>query len=296
MLLRLAPALFVVLWSSGFIAAKLGRNGAEPFTFLSIRFLIVLAIMVPIGAWLASRRLTRGERLHAAVAGSLIHGTYLGGVFFAVKHGMPAGVVALIVSLQPVATAVASGPLLGETVTRRHWLGLVVGLAGSALVLAPRLDLAASGITSATIAAAVLALAGITAGTIYQKRFASRIGIGAGAIWQYLGALAVTGVGSLALETRAVVWTGEFVVALAWLVLVLSVGAISLLMLLIRESAVSRVTGLFYLVPATTALMAWALFGETLGIAQLAGMLLVTIAVLLIRPAAGAGAGSRRSP
>jgi drug/metabolite transporter (DMT)-like permease len=294
MLLRLAPALFVVLWSSGFIAAKLGRNGAEPFTFLSIRFLIVLAIMAPIGVWLASRRLTSAERLHAAAAGSLIHGAYLGGVFFAVKHGMPAGVVALVVSLQPVVTAVASGPLLGETVTRRHWLGLATGLAGSALVLAPRIDLAASGISAATVAAAVLALAGITAGTIYQKRFASHIDIGSGAIWQYLGALAVTGAGSLTLETRAIEWTGEFVVALAWLVLVLSIGAISLLMLLIRESAVSRVTGLFYLVPATTALMAWALFGETLSAIQLAGMVLVTIAVLLIRPTAGRGGG--RSP
>lgn len=287
MLLRIAPALFVLLWSSGFIAAKLGRDGAEPFTFLSIRFLFVLAIMAPIGVWLASRPMTPGERLHAAIVGSLIHGTYLGGVFFAVKHGMPAGVVALIVSLQPVMTAIASGPLLGETVTPRHWLGLLFGLLGSALVLAPRIDLAVSGITSATIAAAVLALAGITAGTIYQKRFASRIDIGSGAIWQYLGALAMTGAGSLLVETREVTWTSEFVVALGWLVLVLSIGAISLLMLLIRESAVSRVTGLFYLVPATTALLAWGLFGETLSLVQLGGMVLVTLAVLMIRPTAG---------
>lgn len=287
MLLRIAPALFVLLWSSGFIAAKLGRDGAEPFTFLSIRFLFVLAIMAPIGVWLASRPMTPSERLHAAIVGSLIHGTYLGGVFFAVKHGMPAGVVALIVSLQPVMTAIASGPLLGETVTPRHWLGLLLGLLGSALVLAPRIDLAVSGITSATIAAAVLALAGITAGTIYQKRFASRIDIGSGAIWQYLGALAMTGAGSLLVETREVTWTSEFVVALGWLVLVLSIGAISLLMLLIRESAVSRVTGLFYLVPATTALLAWALFGETLSLVQLGGMVLVTLAVLMIRPTAG---------
>lgn len=287
MLLRIAPALFVLLWSSGFIAAKLGRDGAEPFTFLSIRFLFVLAIMAPIGVWLASRPMTPSERLHAAIVGSLIHGTYLGGVFFAVKHGMPAGVVALIVSLQPVMTAIASGPLLGETVTPRHWLGLLLGLLGSALVLAPRIDLAVSGITSATIAAAVLALAGITAGTIYQKRFASRIDIGSGAIWQYLGALAMTGAGSLLVETREVTWTSEFVVALGWLVLVLSIGAISLLMLLIRESAVSRVTGLFYLVPATTALLAWGLFGETLSLVQLGGMVLVTLAVLMIRPTAG---------
>lgn len=287
MLLRIAPALFVLLWSSGFIAAKLGRDGAEPFTFLSIRFLFVLAIMAPIGVWLASRPMTPSERLHAAIVGSLIHGTYLGGVFFAVKHGMPAGVVALIVSLQPVMTAIASGPLLGETVTPRHWLGLLLGLLGSALVLAPRIDLAVSGITSATIAAAVLALAGITAGTIYQKRFASRIDIGSGAIWQYLGALAMTGAGSLLVETREVTWTSEFVVALGWLVLVLSIGAISLLMLLIRECAVSRVTGLFYLVPATTALLAWGLFGETLSLVQLGGMVLVTLAVLMIRPTAG---------
>jgi len=285
MLLRLAPVLFVLLWSTGFIAAKLGRNGAEPFTFLAIRFILVLAIMVPVGVWLSRRSLTWTERWHALVAGGLIHGIYLGGVFSAVAYGMPAGVVALIVSLQPVATAIASGPLLGEVVTRRHWLGLFAGLVGSAMVLAPRLDLAASGITLTTVASTVIALAGITAGTLYQKRFATHIDIGSGAVWQYLGALALVGTGALAFETLEIRWTSEFIVALAWLVLVLSIGAISLLMVLIRENAVSRTTGLFYLVPVTTALMALALFGETLSLVQLLGMLLVTVAVLLIRPA-----------
>lgn len=293
MLLRLAPALFVLLWSTGFIAAKLGSLDAEPFTFLTLRFVLVLAIMMPLVALLARRRLSVAERGHAAVVGGLIHGFYLAGVFWAVRHGMPAGVVALIVSLQPIVTAIASGPLLGETVTGRHWSGLVLGLVGSALVLAPRMDLADTGVTAATVSAALTALAGITAGTLYQKRFASGIDIGSGAVWQYLGALALTASGALLTESGRIEWTAGFVIALAWLVLVLSIGAISLLMLLIRHSAVSRITGLFYLVPATTALLAWALFGETLQPIQLAGMALVTIAVLLIRPAAPPSPGRR---
>ena len=285
MLMRLAPIVFVLLWSTGFIGSKLGSDDAEPFTFLAVRFLSVLVLLVPVA--LVARRSARGwnERGHAVVVGMLIHGAYLGGVFWAIRHGMPAGVAALVVSLQPVLTSLLSAPLLGETLTARHWLGLGLGLAGAVLILAPGLEHvldAESGINGPTIAATLTALCGITAGTIYQKRFATGTDLLAGTVWQYVGALLLVAAASFAFETRVIHWTPKFVFALSWLVLVLSIGAISLLMLLIRRSAVASVSGLFYLVPACTSVIAFFMFGETLGPVQLAGLLLATLAVLLI--------------
>ena len=285
MLMRAAPIVFVLLWSTGFIGSKLGASDAEPFTFLALRFLIVLALLAPV--MLVTGRRARGgrERGHAMVVGMLIHGLYLGGVFWAIRHGMPAGVAALIVSLQPILTSVLSAPLLGEKLAARHWLGLALGLAGAVLILAPGLEhvlQSGSGITVPTIVATVIALAGITAGTIYQKRFATGTDLLAGTVWQYAGALLLVGALSLTFETRVIDWTPKFIVALAWLVLVLSIGAISLLMLLIRQNAVASVSGLFYLVPAVTSVIAWFMFGETLGPVQIAGLVLATLAVLMI--------------
>lgn len=302
MLMRIAPVLFVLLWSTGFIGSKLGAADAEPFTFLALRFLLVLALLVPVV--LLGRRQARGwhERGHAMVAGTLIHGAYLGGVFWAIRHGMPAGVAALIVSLQPIVTAVLAGPLLGERLSARHWLGLALGLVGAVLILAPKLERAVaaggsgSGIDTATVTATVLALAGITAGTLYQKKFAGRIDLVVGAVWQYVGALAVVGTGSLLLETRVVNWTPNFIFALGWLVVVLSIGAIFLLMLLIRQNAVASVSGLFYLVPAVTAVIAYFMFGETLDLVQTAGLVLATLAVLLIASAQRQQAAAASSP
>ncbi len=303
MLMRVAPALFVLLWSTGFIGSKLGAADAEPFTFLSLRFLAVLALFLPVVAW--RRRMARGwnERGHAMAAGALIHGAYLGGVFWAIRHGMPAGVVALIVSLQPIATAVLAGPLFGERLSGRHWAGLALGLVGAVLILSPKLralgemtQTAAQGIDAATVTAAVLALAGITAGTLYQKKFAARIDLVVGAVWQYIGALAVVGPAALLLETRAVNWTPNFMFALGWLVVVLSIGAISLLMLLIRQNAVASVSGLFYMVPAVTAVIAYGLFGETLDAWQLTGLVLATLAVLMIASARPAGPPAAAKP
>lgn len=302
MLMRIAPVLFVLLWSTGFIGSKLGAADAEPFTFLALRFLLVLALLVPVV--LLGRRQARGwhERGHAMVAGTLIHGAYLGGVFWAIRHGMPAGVAALVVSLQPIVTAVLAGPLLGERLSARHWLGLALGLVGAVLILAPKLERAVaaggsgSGIDAATVTATVLALAGITAGTLYQKKFAGRIDLVVGAVWQYVGALAVVGTGSLLLETRVVNWTPNFIFALGWLVVVLSIGAIFLLMLLIRQNAVASVSGLFYLVPAVTAVIAYFMFGETLDLVQTAGLVLATLAVLLIASAQRQQAAAASSP
>lgn len=286
MLLRLAPALFVVLWSSGFIGSKLGAADAEPFTFLSLRFILALLLLAPVALLRGS--LTGGWRArgHAAFVGALIHGGYLGGVFWAIRHGMPAGVIALIVSLQPILTGVLAGPLLGERLAARHWAGLGLGLLGALLIIAPKLaDRQAgleSGVDAATLSAAGIALMSMTAGTLYQKKFATSVDLVGGAVWQYLGALAIIGAAALLFETRTVTWSPKFIFALGWLVLALSIGAILLLMLLIRQHAVSGVSSLFYLIPACTALMAYALFDERLTAVQIVGMAIAIVGVFLI--------------
>lgn len=288
MLTRLAPAVFVLLWSTGFIASKLGAPYAEPFTFLSVRFVIVILVMAAFCAWVGAAW-PRGAALrHAVIVGALIHGVYLGGVFWAIRNGLPAGVSALIVSLQPVLTAVVAAGLLGERITPKHWLGLALGLAGAVLVVGPKLDLGVlsggSGITPSTVAAAVAALVGMTLGTIYQKNSAAHPDLRTGSVAQFAGALAVTGPLSLILETREITWAGPFVVALGWLVIVLSIVSITLLMVLIRENAVARLSGLFYLVPAVTAILAYAMFGEALTLIQVLGIGMVMAAVVLIDP------------
>lgn len=303
MLIRIAPVLFALLWSTGFIGAKLALPYAEPFTILSLRFVIVLAVLVP--ACLVLRAPWPKDALlgHALVAGLLIQGVYLGGVFWAIHRGMPAGVSALIVSLQPVLTAVLAIPLLGERVSLRHWGGLCLGLIGAVLVIWPKLDQSmdlrnaqsAGGISAATLLACGLSLLAITLGTVYQKRYAQGIDPRTSMAIQFTGSLVLLGPLAILTESRVVVWSPSLILAIAWLALVLSLGAISLLMLLIKQNAVSRVAAFFYLVPAITAVMAWALFDEMLVPVQLAGMALVTVAVMLTgapaRPAMPASAG-----
>ncbi|MBX9925528.1 MAG: DMT family transporter [Hyphomicrobiaceae bacterium] len=284
MLLRIAPVLFVLLWSSGFIGTKLAVAGAEPFTFLSIRFALVLAVLVPV-AYIFSRGGLRPEqRLRAFGAGVLLHGGYLGGITWGVSAGMDANVTALICALQPILTAIFAGLLLGEAITGRHWMGLALGLAGTILVIGPKFGPGGIGGTSiagiAGIASVMLAVLSITAGTIYQKRYATGIELLPGAVWQFIGAITVLAPLCFLFETRHVIWSPGFVFALFWLVFVLSLGAITLLMVLIRENAVSRTSALFYLVPSVTSVMAFAIFGETLSLVQIAGFAIVTFAVI----------------
>jgi len=296
MLRRLAPIVFVLLWSTGFIGARLGAPFAEPFTFLTIRFALVVALLFAICLAFNMRWPTATEARHAFVVGVLLHGVYLGCVFWVIDRGMPASVSALIISLQPILTAVFAMPLLGERIDTRHWLGLGLGLGGVALVLSSSLGGTAAGITAATLFGGVLSLLGITAGTIYQRRFACGTDLWTGAVFQYLGALCITGPAALLSEKGNIVWSGQLIFALIWLIFVLSIGAIMLLMVLIRENAVSRVASLFYLVPPVVALQAWFLFGSRLAPIQLVGMLAVVVAIVLVgmaRPnqAAGARAG-----
>ncbi|WEX10109.1 DMT family transporter [Chelativorans sp. AA-79] len=280
-LAKAAPALFVVLWSTGFIGARYAMPWAEPFTFLWVRFALSFALLLLLIPVFGAGRLSPRTAFHSCVAGVLMHGIYLGGVFWAIRHGLPAGLAGLIIGLQPLITALMAGAVAGEEVDSRHWLGLVVGLLGVAIVLSPKLGMVTGGITPATVGVGLLAVAAMSAGTVWQKRFVGHVDLITGTLYQYLGGFLVAFPISLLFETRRFVLNGELIFAMAWLVLVLSLGAIFLLMLLIRKGAVARVASLFYLVPAVTAIMAWALFGETLTLIQIGGMVLTTLGVAL---------------
>ncbi|PVB61543.1 DMT family transporter [Labrenzia sp. 011] len=282
-LAKCAPAIFVLLWSTGFVGSKLGAPYVEPMAFLTIRFVATVPVLIFL-ALLLSKSWPKSPAaiFHSIVAGVLVHGFYLGGVFWAIKQGMPAGLSSIIVGLQPVLTALMAVLVLGETVSKRHWLSMAIGAAGLALVLGPKFDPGGTGITAATITVVIGSVIAISFGTVYQKRFVGTTDLLAATAWQYAGALLVTAPLSL-FESWQITWSGEFIFALVWLVLVLSVGAILLLMLLIRQGAVSSVASLFYLVPVATAVESYFLFGETLTLIQLAGMALVVSAVLTIR-------------
>jgi drug/metabolite transporter (DMT)-like permease len=278
-----APAVFVVLWSTGFIGAKAGLPYAEPLTFLTVRFAVVTVAML-IGALLVRAAWPKGIMiLHIAVVGLFMHGLYLGGVFSAIQSGLPAGLAALIVGLQPILIAAVVGPLLGERVSLRQWMGFVLGFGGAALVLSERYGLSAGSSGLAAPALAICGLIGGTTGTLYQKRYCAHANLWTGAVIQYAAATVPVTLLAARLETMQVTWSGPFIAALAWLVLGLSVGAISLLYLLIRRGAVSKLASLFFLVPPTTALIAWAMFGEHLGPVALAGMAVAAVGVALVQ-------------
>jgi len=277
--LRAMPALFVILWSSGFIIAKLALPFSPPVTFLLLRFGLVVAVMLPFALlfrapWPKSPR----ETLHLAVAGALLHGGYLSGVFCAIDRGLGAGLTALIVGMQPILTGLA-GRLIGERVNARQWTGLLLGFGGVALVVADRVQL--TGLDAVGVELAVLALASMTAGTLYQKRFGAGMDLRTGSVIQFVAASLVILPFALA-ESREVQWSGELMFALGWSVVVMSLLAISLLYLLIRRGAATKVSSLFYLTPPTTAVMAYFIFAETLSVAALLGMLVAVAGVALV--------------
>lgn len=276
-----APAVFVVLWSTGFIGSKLGIPFAEPVTFLVVRFAAVLAIFVPV-VLLTGARWPAGAKLaHVAVVGVALHGVYLGGVFVSIAWGLPAGVSAVIVGMQPLLTATVVGPLLGERVNQRQWIGLWLGLAGVVAVLWEKL--AFEGVSLVAVLPSVAGLLGITFGTLYQKRHCPGVDLRTGAVVQYAAAIVFLLPFALTFETMAIRWTAEFAFAMGWLVLVLSVGAVTLLMVLVRQGAAAKVASFFYLVPPCTAVAAWLLFGETLGLLALAGMAVAAVGVALVQ-------------
>lgn len=285
-LTRLMPLLFVVLWSTGFIGAKYGLPYAEPLTFLVARYVLVIALMTLVALalrapWPGSPR----EAAHIAITGLLLHGIYLSGVFISIDRGLPAGISALVVGMQPLLTGALAGLLLGERVSRQQWAGLALGFGGVALVVGSKASV--DGVDSAALAymlaPAVAALFGITAGTLYQKRFCPRFDLRTGSVVQFLPTLAVSFIVAMNTETMDIEWSGHFVFALLWLVVVLSVGAVSLLGLLIRSGSAVNVASLFYLTPPTTALIAWAMFDERLSPLAIAGMVVAVGGVWLAR-------------
>jgi drug/metabolite transporter (DMT)-like permease len=278
---RLAPFLFVLLWSTGFLGAKLGLPHAAPLAFLLVRYVAVIGLMAAI-ALTSQAPWPRDARqwFHIGISGLLLHAFYLGGVFVAIGFGLPAGVTALVVGMQPLLTATVAGRLLGEGVLPRQWTGLVLGFVGVALVLSNKLG---ADFGAEAMVPAVIALLAITAGTLYQKKFCPHFDWRSGSVAQFLPTAVVTALIVFALDDFRIAWTGEFVFALGWLVLVLSIGAISLLNWLIRHGSAVNVASLFYLTPPTTALLAWALFGETLTGAALAGMAIAVFGVYLSR-------------
>jgi drug/metabolite transporter (DMT)-like permease len=283
--LRAAPLTFAVLWSSGFIVAKYAVPASEPFTFLAARFAIALVVLGAIVlASGATRPRSMGEVGHSAVAGALLHGGYLAGVWWAVSEGLPAGLAGVFSALQPLLTALLAAPLAGETVTRRQWLGIWSGFAGVLLVLAPRLvavDLATLGVVAVPMLANLAGIVSLTLGTFYQKRFVAGTDLRTGTCLQYLGALAVMVPLALTTETLRFDPSWTAFAALAWSVLMMSIAAIFLLLVMIRRGEVSRVAALIYLVPPITVLMAFVLFDERLTPVQTVGMAVAVVGVWL---------------
>ena len=275
------PALFVVLWSTGFNAAKYGLPYAPPFAFLAWRMVFVCALLAVVAVATGAswpRRLAEYRDL--AIVAVLVHVLYLGGVFVAIDGGMAAGTIAMLVGLQPILTVVLAWLWLGEPVVPRQWVGLALGLAGMYFVVRHKVDF--GGDLHGLLPAAI-ALAGISVGTLYQKRHCAHVDLRTGSVVQFAVCAAIFVPLALFAETRAVAWTSSFVFALSWSVLVLSVGAISLLYWLLRHGAAANVARLFYLVPPVTALQAYLLFGEMLDALALAGMALIALGVVLAR-------------
>jgi drug/metabolite transporter (DMT)-like permease len=271
----------VLLWSTGFIAAKYGLPSAPPLTFLFYRFMLVAALMTVIAlATGATWPRTPAQVAHVAVSAWLVHGLYLGGVFVALAGGMPAGTSAMLVGLQPILTVAVARGWLGERVVPRQWLGLLIGLAGVWFVV--RHKVGGSDDVRGLLPSGI-ALVGISVGTLYQKRFCAHVDLRSGAVIQFAACAAVYLPLVLWFEGAPVRWTHEFVFALGWSVVVLSVGAISLLYWLLRHGAASNVARLFFLVPAVTAVEAYLAFGESLDALALAGMVLIAIGVALAR-------------
>lgn len=278
-----APYLFVVMWATGFVVARLSAGHVEPFTFLALRFPLALAAFAVIASAVGARWPTRQQSMHAAITGVFLHAGYLGPIYWAVANGMPAGVSALIVGLQPLITAFLAAALLGEDIGSRHWLGLALGVAGVAMVLQPKLSLSGlQGVTPITAGAVLFGTFCVSFGTVYQKRHAANLPLTTGGVWQYAGASLVLLALAAMFESFGFDGSVQAWAALGWSVIVLSIGAILLLMLLIRHGDVGRVSSLIFLVPGVAAFMAFLMFGETLSPLQIAGMAACAVSVLIV--------------
>lgn len=279
---RLAPAAFVIIWSTGFIGARYGLPYAAPLTLLGVRMTLATAAFALLFIALRGPRIAHLRQYpQAALIGILLHAVYLGGLFVAIDLGLAVSVTALIVCLQPILVAVLAGPFLGERVRGRQWAGFVLGFAGAVIVLSP--GLASGGTAPAAVVAAVIGLAGTTAATLLQKRWGDDIPPVAGTTVQYTAAAVVLLAAAALTEPLSIDWTPTFVAVLAYMVLVLSVGAILLMFWLIRKGTASGFASLYFLVPPATLIEAWILFDEVLPALALVGFAVATIGVALVR-------------
>lgn len=276
---RIAPPLFIFIWATGYIAAKLAAPYADPLTFLSWRYAGVVALMLMLALAARASWPTPRQMLHLAVAGLGIQALYLGGVWVAIRQGLPAGTAALIVNLQPVLVA-AAAPLIAERVSPRQWAGVALGLAGVVLVIWHKLNLGTS--YGPPLLLCLMALLAITGGTLYQKRFVPQFDLRTGQVVQFAAALAATLPLAWWLEPMRIVWNRDVFIAMAWSILVLTAGGISLMFYMLRHGRVTAVSSTMYLVPSVTSVMAWLLFGETLGAQAIAGMGVTLLGVYLV--------------
>ena len=279
-LARFAPALFVLLWSTGFVGAKYGLPYADPFVFLSIRVLIAAVLLLVIAYLLKMPvRIGRSAIARSSLIGFFLHACYLGGVFYSISQGLPAGVAAVVTSLQPVLVSIFAVKVLGEQLRISQVAGLLLGLCGTILVLGPSFN---SHIPTAGIIAIVVALIGSTTATLLQKRVGADIPLVAGTAYQYLFTGLVLGVIALATGNTQITWSSRFTAAFVWLVLVLSVGAILLLLWLLNSGSAASVSSLFYLVPPATAIEAFFLFGEKVNTQGFLGIGITALGVWLV--------------
>ncbi len=277
---RFAPALFVLLWSTGFVGAKYGLPYADPFVFLSVRILLAALLLFALARALRMPvRIGRGAIARSGLIGFFLHACYLGGVFYSIAQGLPAGVAAVVTSLQPVLVSVFAVKVLGESLRRGQVIGLLTGLFGVVLVLGPSLE---SEIPMPAIVAILVALIGSTSATLLQKKLGADIPLISGTAYQYLFSGCVLGIIALATQETSITWSLRFTAAFVWLVLVLSVGAILLLLWLLNTGSAAKVSSLFYLVPPATAIEAFFLFGEKVNTQGFLGIGITALGVWLV--------------
>jgi drug/metabolite transporter (DMT)-like permease len=280
-----APIIFVLLWSTGFTGIRYGIPYAPPFTFIAVRMAFA-SILLALIALVITKRFARDLPTigKSALVGLTIHGAYLGGCFYGVKQGMPAGITALICSLQPVLVSIFSSLFFGEKLSSRKWLGLGLGLAGLVMVIAPKLESSGDqALPTAGVIAVFIALLGGTSGTLLQKKFGAGVEVLSGTSWQYVATGILMAVLALTFEDgQSITWNGSFIFSLVWLIVALSIGAILILYYLLARSSAASVSSLYYLVPAVTAVEAYFLFGEKIGLVTAIGTLVTIAGVALV--------------
>ena len=277
---RFAPALFVLLWSTGFVGAKYGLPYADPFIFLSVRILIAAMLLFALARILKMPvGIGRQAVARSGLIGFFLHACYLGGVFYSIAQGLPAGVAAVVTSLQPVLVSVFAVKVLGEQLRRTQIAGLLTGLVGVVLVLGPSID---AQIPKPAIIAILIALMGSTTATLLQKKLGADIPLISGTAYQYLFSGCVLGLIALATQETSITWNLRFTVAFVWLIVILSVGAILLLLWLLNTGSAAKVSSLFYLVPPATAIEAFFLFGEKVNTQGFLGIGITALGVWLV--------------